>query len=315
MTTRLQQAVNTIQKMPDEALNKLLDIIDPLIKYGDRVNCIGDDKQGHFLKMLEFGSLTRSIVGGFAYSIIVNGQNGIYAVDPEDTVVGQSLRFTGIYSSEEIKRIEKLINAESRVLVVGAHIGTLVIPIAKIVEHVTAIEANPNTFQLLELNLALNDLENCRAINIAAGEAPGSINFLVNRVNSGGSKRKPLHDDIMYYYDNPEEINIEANALDQLLANEQYDLIIMDLEGSEYFALKGMTSILEKSKMLIIEFVPHHLKNVSGITVEIFLGLLDQFKYLTIPSLEIKLPVVDCLETLKHMYDNEYSDDGLIFEK
>lgn len=315
MTTRLQQAIDIIQKMPDEAVNKLLDIIDPLIKYGEHANGTGEDQQRSFLRMLEFGSLTRSVVGGFAYSIIVNGQNGIYAVDPEDTVVGKSLRFTGNYSSDEVKRIEKLVNTDSRVLVVGAHIGTLVVPIAKIAEHVTAIEANPNTFQLLELNLALNDLENCRAINIAAGEAPGTINFLQNRINSGGSKRKPLHDDIMYYYDNPKEITIEANTLDQLLVNEQYDLIIMDLEGSEYFALKGMTSILEKTKMLVIEFVPHHLKNVSGINVEMFLGLLDKFKYLTIPSLEIKIPVADCLETLKHMYDNGYCDDGLIFEK
>ena len=314
MTTRLAQAIEKIQKMPGESLDKLLDIIDPLIRYGLDQN-VGDDERKRFAKLIEFSTLTRSVVGGFAYSIIVNGKNGIYAVDPEDAVVGRFLRFNGTYSTEEIEGIEKMVNANSRILVVGAHIGTLVIPLAKIAKYVTAIEANPNTFQLLELNLALNDLENCRAINVAAGECSGHINFLISRINSGGSKRKPLNEDRMYLYDRPEEVTIETKSLDQLLPNEHYDIVVMDLEGSEYFALKGMANILEKISILIIEFVPHHLKNVSGATVEGFLSLLTQFKYVTIPSRGIKLLVTDCFETLQNMYENEESDDGLIFEK
>jgi tRNA G37 N-methylase Trm5 len=44
----------------------------------------------------------------------------------------------------------------SDVLIVGAHIGTLAIPISRLAKHVDAIEANPETFKFLSLNVAMN---------------------------------------------------------------------------------------------------------------------------------------------------------------
>ncbi|MGH7427267.1 MAG: hypothetical protein ACREJ4_02740, partial [Candidatus Methylomirabilaceae bacterium] len=59
----------------------------------------------------------------------------------------------------------------------------------------------------------------------------------------------------------------------------------MDIEGSEYFALQGMQKILAHARVLVVEFLPHHLKNVSGVTVEQFLSVIPpHFRTLTIPS-------------------------------
>ena len=90
----------------------------------------------------------------------------------------------------------------------------------------------------------------------------------------------------------------------------------MDIEGSEYFALQGMQEILSKCKLLVIEFLPHHLKNVSGVTVEQFLsGIEPHFSRVTIPSKRLKLGASEFVSHLSEMYNLGQEDKGIIFEK
>jgi len=58
---------------------------------------------------------------------------------------------------------------------------------------------------------------------------------------------------------------VEGIVLDDFMKLKSFDLIFVDIEGSEYFAFKGMQKIFKQSKVLITEFVPHHLKNVSSV--------------------------------------------------
>ena len=118
----------------------------------------------------------------------------------------------------------------------------------------------------------------------------------------------------MYYYDNPEKIIVHAVPLDEYLEDKKFDVIIMNIEGSEYFALKGMTTILGSAKVLAVEFLPHHLKNVAGVTVEQFLSIMPPYQTLTIPSRELQVDSTQFLSTLSDMYDRELGDEGIIFE-
>ena len=90
----------------------------------------------------------------------------------------------GTPSTSATVLIPKL-TCDSRVLVVGAHVGTLAIPLAQLAANVIAIEANPRTFELLTLNVAINAVTNCRCINIAASDSNEPIQFLLSRTNSG----------------------------------------------------------------------------------------------------------------------------------
>lgn len=257
------------------------------------------------------------MLGPHVWALIIKSENGLFAVDPEDHGVGRKLRIYGRYGCDELKRLKSYITLDSRVLIVGAHIGTLAIPISKLCKEVFAIEANPITYNLLTLNITLNSAFNCRAINVAASDKSENINFLLSRVNSGGSKRVPKIHNLIYYYDNPEKISIKAVSLDQYLKDQNiFDIIVMDIEGSEWYALRGMQNILSKCKLLVIEFLPHHLKNVSGVTVEQFLSLIaPHFSKLTIPSKQIILDSSDFVRFLNEMYDLDQGDDGIIFEK
>jgi FkbM family methyltransferase len=268
-----------------------------------------------FLKNRKSTKISRQLGDGVK-SVIVESKNGTLAVDPRDLEVGLKLRNNGSYGLDEIARINELITTQSNVLVVGAHIGSLVIPIAKNCNKVVAIEANPNNFNLLKTNLHLNKSENVTIHNIAASSKQETIKFQMNVVNSGGSKRLPKNNEYMYRYDNPEVIEVQAHSLDEYLDENNFDLVLIDIEGSEYFAMQGMEKILSNCNTLIAEFLPHHLKNISDVTVEQFLSLIPkQFTKLTIPSKNETHPIDISGVVLQQMYNNKEGDDGLIFTK
>ncbi len=268
-----------------------------------------------FLKNRKSAKIHRQL-GDAVQSVIVETQNGVLAVDPRDLEVGYKLRKHGSYGLDEIERINKMITGESKVLVVGAHVGSLVIPLARQCNKVVGIEANPKNFNLLETNLQLNKTENVVIHNIAASSKEETISFQMNVVNSGGSKRLPKNNEYMYRYDNPEVIEVQAYALDDYLDGEDFDLILIDIEGSEYFAMQGMERIMKNSSALIIEFLPHHLKNVAGVTVEEFLSLIPKnFTKVTIPSKNETHAMDVGAAVLKQMYVKKEGDDGIIFTR
>ncbi|MBK54852.1 MAG: hypothetical protein CMB51_02885 [Euryarchaeota archaeon] len=265
-----------------------------------------------FLKTRKSRKVRKSL-GTNIRAIITQSSNGLFAVDPEDLEVGEKLRKGG-FGLDEIERIKSLISDDSRVLIVGSHIGSLVIPISRHCKEIVAIEANPKTYELLSLNLRMNNIENVVSHNIAASEKTEIITFFLNTVNSGGSKRAPKQSHFMYEYDSPERVEIQAHALDTHLSNHAFDLVLMDIEGSEFFALKGMPKILQECKSLIVEFLPHHLRNVAGVDAETFLKQIpERFTKVTIPSQNVTLSREEAQAFLLKMFRDQKGDDGLIF--
>ena len=129
--------------------------------------------------------------GSHACGLLVDTIYGLFAVDPEDASVSAALLQRGSYAENELRLLKELITQESNVLVVGSHIGAHVVPLAKNCKTLVSIEANPNTFKLLKANVLLNECSNVVMYNIAASDKKETIEFLLNRDNSGGSKRIP----------------------------------------------------------------------------------------------------------------------------
>jgi hypothetical protein len=123
----------------------------------------------------------------------------------------------------------------------------------------------------------------------------------------------PLYKDSMYFYDAPQVVKVDAVRLDELLAGRRFDLIFMDIEGSEYFAMKGMPSLLKNAQYVITEFIPHHLARVAGITVVQFLECLHEFETLIVPSKRISVAKDQFHQVLQGMFNSGQSDEGLIF--
>ena len=158
---------------------------------------------------------------------------------PGDVFVTGSLRAFGVYSDTELQILGSLVDNTSRVLVVGANVGTLAVPLAMKVNEVVAYEPQPLIYKLLQANAAINNVEHkllCR--NAAVGSETGVIKVpvvnmgavcnmgMVGKANWGNGVEVPLVD-----------IKTELS--------QYYDLIVLDVEGMEVEILKAMSRELK----------------------------------------------------------------------
>jgi FkbM family methyltransferase len=269
-----------------------------------------------FFALKCLSSLKRSVLGHHTDALLIQSRNGLLLVDVEDQYVGRHLAYEGEYGRSEIDRLRAYLSADDNLLIVGAHVGAIAIPISRYCRSVTAIEANPRSFQLLQMNISINGRENVRAIHIAASDKSEELEFVANTINPGGSKRMPVVRDRIYFLDSPEVTKVRGERLDNVLRGMRFEIVFMDIEGSEYFALRGMQDILSHTKSLFVEFVPHHLRNVSCVTVEQFVSpIRPHFSSIFVPSKKFTGSTDNCCDILQRMYERDESDEGVIFSK
>jgi FkbM family methyltransferase len=228
-----------------------------------------------FLKLKS--ALRKKLIGKHAIGVIYETKNGRIIAPIDDLTVGKKLGHKGEYDMDEVNIIKSFIKPTDTLYVIGVHWGTLLIPLSRYCENVIGYEANPKTFYFLKNNVLINDVNNVTLFNLAAGDVSRKVKFYTSTINSGGSKIKPQTDKLMYIFDNPDEIevdmvSVDAHVLENNLPKAQG--IIMDIEGAEYYALKGMVETLKSSEFLYIEYVPHHLENVTNTTNEAFFDLI-----------------------------------------
>jgi len=240
---------------------------------------------------------------------------GSFYIDTRDKFVGKELAETGDYSPAERGVYQNFISPESNVLWLGAHIGAHVVPLSKQVRSITAFEANPETYEIFAQNLEINGCSNVNSFNLAANDVEGELEFVCNSENSGGSKRMPKEMNDMYLDKDTKFVNVQAVGLDDFLDNHKFDFVFMDIEGSETAALKGMPKILSHAKVVVSEFIPHHLKLVAGVTLSEFLDPLNAFQTLIVPSLRSHVHGPEIYFFLQRMLSSNRGDPGLIFHK
>jgi FkbM family methyltransferase len=248
------------------------------------------------------------LIGAHVTALLVETGQGKFLVPAGDFWVGRKLAYRGGFDKDSLGLYAEFISLESNVLIVGTHVGSLLVPLACRARRVFGIEANPNIFKLAEINVKLNALTNVSLHNFAASDSDGPLTFLASRHNTGGSKIKPVSDRFEFTYDNPVTITVPGVQLDSVLNESAYDLVIMDIEGAEYKALLGMRRILSKTKVLICELVPNHLRNVAGITLDEFMTAIptrfDRFSLVQHPGIAVGRPEIETIyqRVEKHYY-------------
>jgi len=149
---------------------------------------------------------------------------------------------------------------------IGCHIGTVCLPISLHVNKVTAIEAYPPTFDHLQCNINLNNLKNIDTHNIAVGHKNETIFFMdkykickiekINRIknNSGGMHvftQKDIDENVRSANLHTKSIKNTMKKLDDLDINN-FDIMLVDIEGFEYNFLLGAKNKIMKYKPIII---------------------------------------------------------------
>ena len=186
--------------------------------------------------------------------------------------------FTIVYSigewepyTEEL--FQEAIKPGSTVLDVGAHHGYFSILAARQAGadgKVYAIEPAPENFEILKKNIELNHLTNVIPVNKAASDSNVSSSFFIAKPNDVlGSLFPTLRTDEY-------SVPVECITIDELLDGGTVDVVKMDIEGAEPFALNGMMNTIRKSPniVLFLEFHGPWLKR-AGVEPQDF---LDQLK-------------------------------------
>ncbi len=278
-------------------------------------------KLKYFLKKQKLKTRENTF-GPHTKGVIYDSENGLLAMPYEDMMIGKHLGFKGSWNLSELESLKNYIDANDNIYVIGTHVGTLLVPLAKHCKRIIGFEANPDTFWFLEKNILLNDLKNTTVFNFAVGNEKRKITFLKSKINTGGSKIKPVYNDFKYNFDHPEEVEVDMVSLDKHIVMHQLPEpsgILIDIEGAEFLALQGMPQSLKKSRFLYIEYVPHHLKNVSGIKNTELIELIEPYfdkviSTKTNKEFDIKSSSVGLIKFLNSLDASESSDD-LIFLK
>lgn len=141
---------------------------------------------------------------------------------------------------------------------------------------IVAIEAHPETFEVLTKNIQLNGCAEITAIQKAASDHAGKVVIYddydaeTGKFITGGSSIL----DAVSHKGGKQRRSFEVNAdtLDDILLNEcritNVDLMKMDIEGAEVLALKGASETLKKLKKIIIEIHGENLEAVKQILSE-----------------------------------------------
>jgi FkbM family methyltransferase len=138
----------------------------------------------------------------------------------------------------------------------GAHIGQYSIMLSPRFRKVLAVEANPETFKLLEENIRLNKATNVKAINRALWCEDGKqLEFFITKMNVGASslKRDLIAEEGLTI---DRKITVYTITLNTLLEKEDIgdvDLMKLDIEGAEYEALQGLNLSKHVIKKIVYE--------------------------------------------------------------
>jgi FkbM family methyltransferase len=272
------------------------------------------------LKLKAFKSFLRGrllkLFGVRAAGVFVDAPWGFMLIDPRDGHVSRQFLRNGCYNPQEVEHLTSLLKPTDRLLIVGGHIGGVAIPLSKKVRTVDVIEASPNNHKLLTANLLLAGCNNVSIHHWAASDSNGQLEFLMSSENSGGSKRAPAQRNANYLYDKPQSIQVPAHRLDDVF-NEKFDAVLMDIEGSEYFAIRGGKRLLSECRVFIFEFIPDHLENVAGVNLDDFLAALptDNFSDAKLPRCGKSFPVSELRRELQRICEKNDYEDGVVLTR
>lgn len=189
-------------------------------------------------------------------SIQVSTKSGIrYFLPNTIENISFELLVNGSYEPETVNFISAKLPPQATLLDIGANIGAISIPVAKMRPDVRIInvEASTRMFDFLTRNIRLNQLSNCLALHHAVADTNDqTVNFFSPEDKFGKGSMAPVFTQIGHH--------IRTITIDQIW--EQYTdkslhFIKIDIEGFEYFAFKGGEAVLCKNDApdILFEFV------------------------------------------------------------
>jgi FkbM family methyltransferase len=199
----------------------------------------------------------------------------------EVPVLGSSLRvlFPGagfhLYREIIIAQVYSFSCKSPRPLIIdcGSNVGMSVLFFKKRFPNarVIGIEADPETFRMLEENVKANRLADVTLHNKAVADKDGTISFYMNPGNPGDLGMSTISQGHL-----PTEVVVPAVRLSSLIANESVDFLKLDIEGAETEVIDELdrNGALRQIDQMVVEYhhhiagKPETLAHILGVLVE-----------------------------------------------
>jgi FkbM family methyltransferase len=167
-----------------------------------------------------------------------------------DLFIGRSMSAYGEWSEGEVSLWRQIVRPGWSVVDVGANVGVFTIPLANIVGAsgvALAIEPQRQLYQMLNGNLALNQITNVYTMHGALGEKSGIINVPAIKYstsgNFGGVELGASTGEV-----------VRVSTLDQILEGRAVQFIKIDVEGMERQLIAGgIRTLGNKRPILFVE--------------------------------------------------------------
>ncbi len=183
-----------------------------------------------------------------AGAVVMASRDGLkFHVDPADWRVApvEALNF-GTYENADAQLLGSLFAPDQTVLDVGANIGWYALHAADRFPSsiIHAFEPVPRTFEYLQRNIAMNDLDNVIAHNFGLSDRSGDVSFFVYPEGSGGASMANTSERASVT-----QVTAKVRRLDELELSP--DVIKIDVEGAELLTFRGGIETLKRCRPAI----------------------------------------------------------------
>ncbi len=187
--------------------------------------------------------------------------------------------YYNIYEWKETPTIIQLVKDCRTVLDIGGNIGQMALLFAQYAQRVHTFEPVPAKADRLDYNIKINGLEHKIYLHSAAlSDSIGTIQFYLPTEDNGGIGS--------IVGANTGEVNVlsvNSDTTDHFILENNVtniDLIKMDIEGGELFALRGMTGLLGSSnKPIVIMEMTRKMMDAAGYTSTDMLTIMENCGY------------------------------------
>lgn len=183
-------------------------------------------------------------------------------VDPTSPSGRQIVR-TGLHEKDTTRFLQKTLSPGQVVLDIGANAGYFTLLASSLVKDqgkVYAFEPMPYNYQLLVRNVTENGIGNVRCERMAVTNSVGRSPLFINPMHGGSHS-------LLLVLTARKHVVVDTTTVDEYLAanNLTVDVIKMDIEGAELFALEGMKQTIRQAHKLTIlfEFNPDVLERLG----------------------------------------------------
>ncbi len=205
--------------------------------------------------------------------IIENKHNEKFIIFTDDNVISKEIFISEEFDLKKFYKALDFLNKKSkisRLYDVGANIGVVCIPAVKrgLVELARAIEPEKKNFQLLQMNVALNNLQNqIEVFNYALSDKDNeTLEMELAEDNSGDHriKKNPVFN--IHGEENRKTVKVNSKRFDTLFTDidPKKDLIWIDTQGYEPVILSGSDNLVKSKTPIVVEFWPYALKRAGN---------------------------------------------------